>query len=169
MLRLWMRDGEHYGLRCTHLADGGVLRAAMTVRTPAQAASFCAPWHEWWLSDWDSQAMTLVPPTDALPSDSVTSVRWSGEQFKKLIRLCRADQLLQPLKDRVQSAPSLESREARHRVATEMLALVEHEYPEERDQTAWIGWALQLGGCPTGLGEHPAHARHWRARRYGVR
>jgi hypothetical protein len=61
-LRHWLRDGHPRGLHYTRLADGRVLRAAMTVWTPAQRAAFCMPWRGWWLADRDGEALALALP-----------------------------------------------------------------------------------------------------------
>jgi hypothetical protein len=82
-LRHWLRDGHPRGLHYTRLADGRVLRAAMTVWTPAQRAAFCMPWRGWWLADRDGDALALALP-EPLSLEPDTTAGWTDAQREAL-------------------------------------------------------------------------------------
>ena len=160
-LRRWMRDGDPNGMHYTRLADGRVLRAAMTVWSPAQQAAFCAPWLGWWLADRDGRALPLALPDPMALHDQVAVVPgWTPAQHDALARLTLTDRLLQPIEPHLRFAPALTTHEARHDVAAKMLALTaQHGYQDSPEQSAWIAWALREGQCPDdGLDTHPVHA-----------
>lgn len=157
-LRHWLRDGHPRGLHYTRLADGRVLRAAMSVWTPAQRAAFCAPWSGWWMADRDGNALALALP-GPLTLEPGTTAGWTDAQREALAEHSVVDQLLHSLKGHVRYAASLTSRERRHAVATQVQrAAVAAGYVEAPDQASWIAFALMAGGCSMPLDGHPVHA-----------
>lgn len=156
-LRHWLRDGDPRGLHYSRLADGRVLRAAMTVWTPAQRAAFCAPWRSWWMADRDGNALALALPEPLSPEPGTTA-GWTDAQRAALAEHSVADQLLHTLKGRIRYAASLTLRERRHALATQVQrAAVAAGYVEAPDQVSWIAFALMAGGFSMPFDGHPVH------------
>ncbi|HFK2921138.1 TPA: DUF4123 domain-containing protein [Stenotrophomonas maltophilia] len=163
-LRHWLRDGDAFGMRYTRLADGRVLRAAMQVWRPAQSVAFSLPWAAWWLADRDGRAQRLtIPPLPAVPADEDASPGWNTDQATALAELELADALLQSLKPTLRSTASATSREARHALATELIAAARKQgYVEPTDLASWIAWGIRRGEDAEALRAHPVHAQELR-------
>ncbi|AWH38442.1 hypothetical protein C1929_17545 [Stenotrophomonas sp. ZAC14D1_NAIMI4_6] len=160
-LRHWLRDGDAAGMQYTRLADGRVLRAAIQVWRPAQLVAFSTPWAGWWLSDRDGRAMPLaIPPLHAMAAVGDASPGWDADQTAALAESGLADALLQSLKPTLRSMPSATSREARHALATTLIAAArQHGYVEPSDLASWVAWGMRCSEDADALRAHPVHAQ----------
>lgn len=160
-LRHWLRDGDDAGMHYTRLADGRVLRAALQIWRPAQLVAFSTPWAGWWLADRDGRAMSLaIPPLHAVAAMVDASPGWDADQTAAFVELGLADALLQSLKPTLRSMSSTTSREARHALATTLIAAARQQgYVEPSDLASWIAWGMRCGEDADALRAHPVHAQ----------
>ncbi len=163
-LRHWLRDGDAFGMHYTRLADGRVLRAAMQVWRPAQLVAFSLPWAGWWLADRDGRALRLaIPPLPVVNAGEAASPGWDEDQATALAELELADALLQSLKSMLRSTASTACREARHNMATALIAAARQQgYVEPTDLASWIAWGMRRGEGAEALRGHPVHAQELR-------
>jgi len=163
-LRHWLRDGDAVGMHYTRLADGRVLRAAVQVWRPAQLVDFSTPWAGWWLADRDGRALPLaIPPLHAVAAVEYAPPGWDKDQTEALAELGLADALLQSLKPALRSTASATGREARHALATALIAAARQQgYVEPTDLASWIAWGLRCGEDAEALRAHAVHAQELR-------
>ena len=163
-LRHWLRDGNAAGMQYTRLADGRVLRAAVQVWRPAQLVAFSLPWAGWWLADRDGRALQLeIPTVPVVAAGEDASPGWDADQTEALAELGLADTLLQSLKPTLRAATSSTRREARHALATALIAAARQQgYVEPSDLASWITWGVRSGEDAEALRAHPVHAQELR-------